>query len=95
MAHDLGGCPLDRTRFLIAARLTDGVAECLRKTCDDSGVVSGQVIQFDGLWDAVVLLGVLRGTDENLLVVVLEIVELEQLSALFDDATLQEVVSGR
>lgn len=68
---------LDRTRLLVTGGLTDGVTEGLREADNDSRVVASEVVQLDRLRRPVVLLAMLRSTNEDVLIVILQIVELE------------------
>jgi len=75
--------------FLIGTRLRDRGPEGLRKAGDDGGVVFGEVVQFDRLGDAVILLGMLSSACEDFLVVLLGVSELEEGRPLLNDAGLE------
>jgi hypothetical protein len=88
MPQNLRGSLLQPTRLLIGGRLSDRVAEGLRKASDDGDIVFGEVVQLDRLDNAIVVLRVLCSTRENFLVVLVGISKVEEACALFDDTSL-------
>lgn len=88
MPQDVSRGPLDRARLLVAARLSDGVAQSLREARDYGRVVASEIVELDRLRCTVVLLRVLRSAHEDLRVVLLAIIELEEGCALFNKPAL-------
>lgn len=86
--QDVGGSPLDCACLLVPTRLCDAIAQGLRKARNDGRVVASKIVQLDRLGRPVIFFRILRGADENVFVVLVDIAESEQGNRLFDDATL-------
>ena len=76
-------------RLLIKSDLSDRVTEGSCKAGDDGDIVFGEVVQLDGVDDAVIVLRVLGGVRKNFLVVLVGIGKVEKARILFNDASLE------
>ena len=90
MPQDLSRRLLHVLSLLVGAGLPNSIAQGLCEAGDDGGVVPSQIIQLDGLRDAVILGGVLRCAREDLCVEVPGGLEVEEGRGLLDDAALED-----
>lgn len=81
MSQNFDSRLFDRPPLLVfpsRRRQRERVPERLREACDHGCIVTSEVVQLDRFRNAVVCLGLARGANENLLVVLSRVLQVEQ-----------------